>query len=400
MNSLVYVLDDDREAAEHCAGILKGLGHTVEVSEDADNLLSAMRTRAPDAVFLDLMMPGVDGLTLCRRIREDPAFQPINVVIMSAKKFAADKASAVRVGANAYLEKPYGEPQVRAVLNNLATQVEVRFWGVRGSIAAPGPANRRYGGNTSCVAVRLGVDEYIVLDAGTGIRELGNYLMRLGRPVHVHLFISHPHWDHIQGLPFFRPGYEEQNHIDIYGADQPDTPLEKVISDQMHSTYFPVPLEAMGANLRFHSLQEGPYDLKACQLETFYLKHPGTTLGFRVKLRGKAMVYLCDNEITEDDVHFRKRLVSFVKDADLLIADAQYTAEDFPAKRGWGHSLYTDVVDVALDAGVRRLVLTHHDPDRHDDDLDEIAEASRARVAGRGAKLDVCAAMEGTALYL
>jgi phosphoribosyl 1,2-cyclic phosphodiesterase len=290
---------------------------------------------------------------------------------------------------------------VFAVLSRLEHgKLELRFWGVRGSIAAPGTANDRYGGNTSCVTLRLGMDEYIVFDAGTGIREFGNYLIRLGLPTRLHLLITHAHWDHIQGLPFFRPAYLKQNSMAIYGPNQSDAGFEQVIADQMRTTYFPVPLSAMQAHLHFKPLQEGRYDIAGHPVKTMRLNHPGITIGYRLGIRGKSLVYLCDNEITDDNPAYLEMLREFLHQAEVVVADAQYTPADFPNKLGWGHSKYTDVVDLALRAGVRHLMLTHHDPDRNDASLDAIVEDSRRRIADRGADMHVAAAAEGTALYL
>jgi phosphoribosyl 1,2-cyclic phosphodiesterase len=173
-----------------------------------------------------------------------------------------------------------------------------------------------------------------------------------------------------------------------------------VIADQMQNTYFPVPLETMKANLHFQNWQEGKYKVSEAEVETLFLHHPGNCLGFRASLRGKSMVYLCDNELTDNQAEFRTRLRTFLNKTDLLVADAQYTPADFPAKRGWGHSLYTDVVDIAMDAKVRRLALTHHDPDRNDDALDAIVADSRRRIAERGMHMECFAAQEGSAVFL
>jgi len=322
------------------------------------------------------------------------------------EKRDGQKVVASDVVADARLEKPFGHDQVQTLLAQLSRhKAEVRFWGVRGSIASPGPTHDRYGGNTSCVTIRLALDEYFIFDAGTGIREFGNYLVRLGLPVKLHLMITHAHWDHIQGLPFFRPGYLKQNEISIYGPSQPDEPFEKVIADQMKNTYFPVPLQAMQAHLNFHTVTEGALEVAGLPVRTLHLNHPGSTLGYRVTMRGKSFAYLCDNEITDEDLVFRRRLETFMKDCDVVIADAQYTPEDFPSKLGWGHSKYTDVVDVALAANVQRLVLTHHDPDRNDDALDAIVEDARHRVCEKSAskngnKMEVVAAAEGSTIYL
>lgn len=400
VKTVVYVLDDDPVTGEVCADLLRNMDCQVEVCQESRSLLGLMKQHPPDAVFVDMLTEGVDSLTLSRHIRQDLNLPAVKLVLLESPT-ANVRVSASKVVADAYLEKPLGHEQVRALLQSLRSgMTEVRFWGVRGSIAAPGPEHDRYGGNTSCVSVKLALDEYLVLDAGTGIREFGNYLIRLGLPVRLHLLISHAHWDHIQGLPFFRPGYLSYNDLALYGADQSSVPFQKVIADQMRNTYFPVPLETMRAHLHFHRMTEGSYQVAEAKIETMFLKHPGATLGFRISLRGKSMVYLCDTEITPDDAAYRKKVESFVRGVQLLVADAQYTPGDFPEKAGWGHSMYTEVLDMAIDAGVERLVLTHHDPDRGDDALDRIAADCHRRVRERGSHMLVGAAAEGTAIFL
>jgi phosphoribosyl 1,2-cyclic phosphodiesterase len=399
MNKLAYVLDDDPVAADLCATILRSLECKTEIYQNIDLLLERTKAHVPDFIFLDELTPGVDSFDLSHRVREDLGLSSVKLVVM--EKRDGSKVSASQVVADARLEKPFGHDQVQTLLSQLSRgKAEVRFWGVRGSIAAPGAAHDRYGGNTSCVSLRLALDEYIVFDAGTGIREFGNYLIRVGLPVRLHLLITHAHWDHIQGLPFFRPGYLAQNDVAIYGPDQPGTAFEKVIADQMQNTYFPVPLAAMQSHVHFHTLAEGGFEVAGNTARAIRLHHPGSTLGYRIDVRTKSIAYVCDNEITPDDPAFRERLLAFLKDADIAVADAQYVPEDFPVKRGWGHSKYTDVVDAALEAGVRRLVLTHHDPDRSVDALDAIVEAARRRIAERDGKMECLVAAEGTALYL
>ena len=405
MSRLIYVLDDDPVSADICAAILRSLQCRAQVYENVEALLQKTQTHPPDIIFLDELTPGVNGLDISRRIREDMGLTTVKLVVMEKHAAGKIQVSASDVIADARLEKPFGHDQVQTLLSQLShSKAEVRFWGVRGSIAAPGTSRDRYGGNTSCVTIRLALDEYIVFDAGTGIREFGNYLIRLGLPVRLHLLITHAHWDHIQGLPFFRPAYLAQNTLEIYGPNQPEMKFEKVIADQMKNTYFPVPLETMQAQINFHTLNDGDYDVAGHSVRTMHLNHPGSTIGYRVTIRGKSMAYICDNEITENDPGFRLRLQEFIRGADLVVADAQYIPSDFPEKLGWGHSLYTDVVDTALGAGIRRLVLTHHDPDRTDDALDNIVKDARRTISERSVngsvEMQCMAAMEGTTLYL
>jgi phosphoribosyl 1,2-cyclic phosphodiesterase len=292
--------------------------------------------------------------------------------------------------------------------------VQVRFWGTRGSIAAPGPATVRYGGNTACVELRTAAGELFILDSGTGIRELGLALMAAGGPVRGHILLSHTHWDHIQGFPFFAPAFAAGNEFWVYAGRDLDRDLESVLAGQMEHVYFPVRLADLAATVRFRDLDEGEYRLGSARVRVQYLHHTSPTMGYRIHADDRVLVYATDNEphdrtLRPLDTLGRstapwpghegdRRFVEFIRGADLLIADAQYVAEEFPARIGWGHSTVEHAVDFAVAGAARRLVLFHHDPTRSDDAVDALLERARARVAAHGARLEVLAAAEGLVL--
>ncbi len=287
--------------------------------------------------------------------------------------------------------------------------MEVTFWGTRGSIAKAGPTTVRYGGNTSCVSVRTDAGTLLVLDCGTGIHELGQVLMGDGDPVGGHLLIGHTHWDHIQGLPFFAPLFDERNEWHVYGPRGLDTSIDHTLAGQMQYTYFPVQLLDFQANIEYHDLVEGQFQIDDVTVTTRYLHHPALTLGYRIEADGATFVYSTDHEPSaaadqsgaltgldrEDALH-----VGFVRDADLLVHDAQYLEEEYPAKVGWGHSTVEYAVDVAVAADVARLALYHHDPTRTDDAVDALVERARARARAVGFPGEVFAAAEGTTIAL
>lgn len=287
--------------------------------------------------------------------------------------------------------------------------MRVRFFGTRGSLPVPGPGTVRYGGNTACVEVRSG-DTLVVLDMGTGAYALGQELMRSGGPVRGHVLISHTHWDHIQGLPFFAPFFVPGNEWDIYAPRGLNASLRETLSGQMQYTYFPVTLEQLGATIRYHDLVEGHLTVGGVEIDARYLNHPALTLGYRLRADGVTFVYSCDHEPyaaglgrghgaieAQDRAH-----VAFLADADLVVHDAQYTAQEYAAKVGWGHSSIEYALHVARAAGVRRLAITHHDPTRDDDALEAIVARIRpvaARPEG-GPAVDLFAAREGLVLDL
>ncbi len=269
-----------------------------------------------------------------------------------------------------------------------------RFWGVRGSLPTPSVANLKYGGNTACVEVRTANDQLIVFDAGTGIRALGQRLMQ-EMPADGHrimLFLTHYHWDHIQGIPFFEPLYVAANYIYLHGFKTPEASVERALGEQMSNPFFPVDTSVMHATRHLYSIGEETMQVGDAVVRTRFLNHPQGCLGYRIEADGKVLVYATDNE-HGSPTHDRN-LRELAKDADVMIYDAQYTAGEYLSKRGWGHSTWEVGVQVAREAQVKQLLLFHHDPEHSDAFVDNIViEARRSFPA-------VMAAMEGMELDL
>lgn len=288
--------------------------------------------------------------------------------------------------------------------------LRLRFWGTRGSIPAPGPHTVRYGGNTPCVEVRTGSDWLVILDAGTGIRELGRSLVSNGNGAGIagDIFLTHAHWDHIQGIPFFAPIFQQGNHFTIWGSKTLKTSIDQVIRDQMSPVVFPVSFEELSAQIDFGEIAEERHAGNGYEVTAFAVQHPGGALGYRFAetdasgqaARGRSFVYISDNELATSDGYgtgtgWRDRLVEFVRGATILIHDATYTAAEYERHRGWGHSTYEDAVALALDAGVEELVLFHHRPERSDEEVDRAVAACQAFVTSRGRRLRITPAAEG-----
>jgi len=263
--------------------------------------------------------------------------------------------------------------------------MEVTFFGTRGSLPVPGPRTVKYGGNTSCTAIRSARDTLVVLDMGTGAFALGQSLAARN-PIKGHVLISHTHWDHIQGLPFFAPFFRPGNEWDIYAPRGLSGSLQETLSGQMQYTYFPLELEQLGATIRYHDLMEGTLTLDGITVQTQYLNHPAITLGYRLTADGVTVVHALDHEPFDHSLATGKgtiagadrRHADFLAGADLVIHDAQYLANEYAAKMGWGHSTVEYVLHVARAAGVRRLALAHHDPQRSDEAIDEIVTRFKA----------------------
>jgi len=293
--------------------------------------------------------------------------------------------------------------------------MRLKFWGTRGSIPTPGKQTVRYGGNTACAELRLSNHELIILDAGTGIRNLGEALIENGESVKAFILISHPHWDHIQGFPFFKPAFVSGNDLTIVGGETDKVMLKKMISDQMNKIYFPVQLNELKATVKFRSVKEEEIGVFDARVSTIYVNHPSFAIGYRITHGGKSLAYISDNEPFDGRVarairnvektvidrysHSKgdpnQRIFDFVRNADVLIHDATYTPEEYVDRVGWGHSDYLFTLKVAAEGKVKRLVLFHHDPAHSDDKVDDIVQTCKKEIRNRKYKFDCLAAAEG-----
>lgn len=299
----------------------------------------------------------------------------------------------------------------------------LRFWGVRGSYPAPFETHLKAGGNTSCVEVRVG-DHLLICDAGTGIIPLGNSLMAQQEVRSLMLLLTHYHWDHISGLPFFVPAFVPNWTLKVFGPGKNLDEVEESVSQQMRSPYFPVETETWLANIHYLETNSIHLEHGPIRIQRFNVHHPGTTFGYRIEAAGKTIVYVSDNELLFLDAPIKATLeapdvgdeeralleqmreeekwvsLKFMMDADILIHDSQYTPEDYDRKRGWGHSCYLDTVDCAIDARVKELYLFHLDPNYPDDVVDQLHANALQRIRERGAQLKCHVAREGLTIPL
>ncbi|MEK7263584.1 MAG: MBL fold metallo-hydrolase [Bacteroidota bacterium] len=287
--------------------------------------------------------------------------------------------------------------------------MKITFWGTRGSIPTPGGNTIRYGGNTPCIELRLDDGTLFILDAGTGIRLLGEELMKEIK-LKATILISHTHWDHIQGLPFFRPAAVPGNEFTIVGGEAFGASLKKVVSNQMKRSYFPIRLKEMPATFRFFPIKEERFQMNGATIESMYVNHPTYAFAFKITHNEKTIIYITDNEPidhkTTSQMGVRRavlrkylqsgtdpnqRLYDFCRGADLLIHDATYTPDEYVHHIGWGHSHYLFPIQVAREAEVKHCVLFHHQPDRSDDDIDNILAICQ-REMKRAASGIICSA--------
>ncbi|HAL55153.1 MAG TPA: MBL fold metallo-hydrolase [Bacteroidetes bacterium] len=293
--------------------------------------------------------------------------------------------------------------------------MKLKFWGVRGSIPTPGKHTVRYGGNTPCLELRLEDERLIILDAGTGMRNFGDDLINNGESVKAYLLITHPHWDHIQGFPFFKPAFISGNELTVIGTERAEKPLSEIIAEQMNRIYFPVQLHELKAKLNFRPIRdEGEFTIHDVNVKVRYVNHPGFTVAYRLEYRGKTLVYVSDNEPYDREAaaslsNFEaivkekfdaqtgdpnQRVFDFCSNADVLIHDATYTPEEYIDRVGWGHSHYLFTLRVAAEGDVKRLYLFHHDQNHSDDKVDDILKKCKKEVKTRGYKFECEAAAE------
>lgn len=298
------------------------------------------------------------------------------------------------------------------------TFFRVKFWGTRGSIATPDPACLGYGGNTACTEVRVDSD-VIMLDVGTGARLLGLALAReaFGKQMTIHLLVTHSHWDHIQGFPFFVPAYLPHITLKIYGPAGSDKPLNKIFVDQMDTSYFPVPMTELASKIEFFELRgEDTFNIGPVKVRAHYLNHPCMALGYRLEAGKKTMAYITDHEpyrhllFKQNPRHAKAQkheierldrgIVDFVQGVDLYVCEGQYTKEEYPEKIGWGHTMLDDLVKIGMDAKVRQMALIHHDPMHDDKFVDNMVAYANQLIRKAGHSTEFFGAREGLEINL
>jgi len=430
----ILVADDDAMLLELAFDVLCAeASYEITKAVDGQDAWEKAQACPPDLVITDLMMPRMHGYELCEKLKGPGGIKGVRVLVASSKTFSTDIAQAEASGADGYIVKPYTPSNLlRKVAEMLsgaknapspltpettlppapaetaAAMVQdhdpifVRFWGTRGSCPVSGPKTIRYGGNTACTEVRIG-NLLLILDCGTGLRDLGAAMLNefKGRPVAAHIFVGHTHWDHIQGFPFFAPLYNPRNIFSLYSVHGAHGSLESVFSGSMASDYFPIPLVSLAGKVRFIEMS-GPVDLGAAKVSFCHLNHPGVCIGFRIEALGHSICYLSDHETFgklngENDIARRQDegINNFVRGCDLLIREAQYTEAEYAPRRGWGHSTFDDAVRGAVEAGVKKLAIIHHDPEHTDDMMDAHIAYCRELAQKAGGTVDCFAARDG-----
>ncbi|MEO6034431.1 MAG: response regulator [Verrucomicrobiota bacterium] len=433
----ILIGEDLRVIALKMSQALEKAGYTVEVAADGEACLRKALETLPDLVMLDIMMPKIHGVDVLKALRADPRTRELGVMVCSAKDFKTERDEATRLGALEFLIKPispallvekvdgfFGRrstapaPSVSSVAKSGqevyqsrldAKRTHLTLWGTRGSTPTVGGRFQRHGGNTSCLSFTSG-EEVFIFDAGSGIRDLGTQLMA-GQTRKVHLFITHPHWDHIQGFPFFAPAYVPGFDITVYGAKGFGKDMESIFRGQLDRDYFPVQLDDMKSNLQFRHLPEGAVEIGDARIMWEFAQHPGATVGYKIAFPQRTIAWVPDNEflqgyvgspnLTRDHplVASYEKMIRFLSDVDLVIHEAQYLPEEYTTKIGWGHSSVSNASLLMKLAGVRRWIVTHHDPGHDDVFLESKLNVTRQILEEIGQMIQVSHGYDGMMEY-
>lgn len=407
MSAEVLIVDNDPVICALSKELLQEAGFTTQILLDSRQVLSTIKQNRPRAVLMDIMMPGIDGLSLCRRIKQDAETKDIKVIIVTGKTFDVEKERAVRYGADHFIAKPYdtstfadavisivGRPAAPPAGERAEEKTSVlTIWGCRSG----GGAHK-----TPCISIES-ENHLFVFDAGSGLAPLGEQILK-GTKKEIWLFLTHFHPSHIEGLGAFAPLRTAGFKVHIGGPNDPDKTLEDCVRETIQKSYAvnPSPIQAQ---LHLYEFSEGDYDLfPGARISAFYTNHPTTTLGYCLKTPGSSIVYCPDSELYGDTAtalqDYDENLAKQCRDADLLIHDARYNEADHEANKNKGHSSFVDAVDFGLTLGVDHLVLFHQDASYGDQELEAMLKKSKDRVKEKGGSMGCELAREGLSINL
>lgn len=419
MATQIIIVDDDPLVGGLTLELLNDAGYTSKLIQDSLKAQDAIKAEKPALVILDILMPGLDGLTLLHRLKSDPETASIRAIVVSGKSFEAEKQRAAQYGAEAFIEKPYDvddfAQKVKAIMDKQGVapgkiarapsepapiaraEVKAAVWGCRSTSTATSPVVAKYGKHTACVSIET-PQHMFIFDAGSGLSLLGNELMKSGKHKELWMFLTHFHHDHVEGLAGFPCAREKDYTLHISAASDPDKPLEQALKAAFEPGFG---AEMPPAKIELYELMEQTYEiLPGVRLTAFYANHPGTTLAYILQVEGRKIVYCPDSELYGEYAtalqDYDEKIGAVCRGADLMFHDGRFTPDDYKKNRNQGHSSFISAVDFAGKNLVKALVLVHQDGGYADGVLDQMGKDANARIEERGYKnLKVVVGREG-----
>lgn len=406
----ILLADPDQELIGQILGAPGHEAYLFEKALNGEEVFDKLEQFQPDLLYIDLLLPKMHGIEVIKKIRAHPKSKDLGIILASKSSMIQNFHAAMEEGIDFFLKKPFEiayfyslihrffesgltpapfHPETEPPSNEIQTydphkekgEAYLKFWGTRGSNPVAGPEYIRFGGNTVCLEARHG-DDLVIIDAGTGIRPLGDTLLSQKEKT-LHIFLSHTHWDHVTGFPFFAPLYDPDAHLVIWSPVGFEKSTKELFTEMLAYSYFPVRLEDMKAKLSFKDLRDGhPVSIGNITVDTHYAFHPGATLCFKIHINGKTVGYATDNEmflgyhgnpnsVSQESsmVKDHQSIIEFFSGCDTLIHEAQYTPLEYQRRVGWGHSSISNATLLCKFAKIKDWIVTHHDPKHTDEDL-------------------------------
>lgn len=418
MDVEIIIVDNDSVVCALSQELLQDAGFSTLILQDSRRVMQTIKELKPRAVLLDIMMPGIDGLTLCRAIKADPEIKDTKIIIISGKAFSVEKDRALRYGTDLFLQKPYDihdfkskiietvgqptNPKAGAGISLAAREkLKVRVWGSRSLPEAPGKLPE--GVHTPCVSVETS-EHFFIFDAGSGLIPLGQELLKEAERKEAWIFLTHFHPAHIEGLGLFALTRVPGTSLHIAGPNDPEKSLEECIRDSFQQSFLLDP-KPIVSKMQLYVFQEGDYDLlPGVRVSTFYTNHPTTTLGYRLDFAGRSLVYCPDSEFIGESAtalqDYDETLGRKCRHVDLLIHNCRYNSQDYAKHKNQGHSCLTDVLDFAVAQEVDQLLLFHLDASYSAADIDAMNEQARQYLKSKSSNLLYQIAKEGSTINL